>query len=255
MADSVLFEVDAAKILAKLHLAGRQATGGNGFIVNTGILDDDDKAKPDNPGNVAFDLKNKTGDYQVGYVIDIRYTKTYGLDSTLSQLSELVAKKANAKVDAKVDDKDEKLEVELKDKVKAAFASTKEKLDEKLLDSVDGLKEVKELANKVLKNESEDYKKAIDAVKAEAIKNLKAYLNVFAGADNVNAFSDANMITVSSKVKGPNDKSLVSDYEIQPIAEAEKAKLVAASTAKSGQNDNCAEKVCFRVQYHLDIDK
>ena len=50
MADAMLFEVDASKIVAKLHLAGRQPLkieyGKGEFLANTGVVDDDVKATP-----------------------------------------------------------------------------------------------------------------------------------------------------------------------------------------------------------------
>ncbi len=70
MAKECLFDVNAGQILAKLHIAGLQAAspsiGGNSenlFIVNTGIQDDDPKAKPDDPKGVKFNLSNSSGKY------------------------------------------------------------------------------------------------------------------------------------------------------------------------------------------------
>ena len=88
MADSILFEVDASQILAKLHLAGIQATkiGPESFIINTGIVNDNPSAKPDKPGNVSFELKNSSVEYEVGYATWIEYHKSYDLDDSLSKL-------------------------------------------------------------------------------------------------------------------------------------------------------------------------
>jgi hypothetical protein len=51
---------------------------------------------------------------------------------------------------------------------------------------------------------------------------------VFAGKDNVKNIGplDMGMIDISDKAKGPNDKSLVSMFEVQPMSEQEKAKMV-----------------------------
>ena len=61
--DKILFTVDASQIIVKLHFAGRQAIKGdvsdfNGFIVNTGIINDNPNGDPDNIGKTKIDLKN-----------------------------------------------------------------------------------------------------------------------------------------------------------------------------------------------------
>lgn len=262
MADAVLFEVDAAKILAKLHLAGQSQIKGKGFIVNSGIKNDAKNATPENPGKVTFDLTNKTGDYQVGYVNQVTYTKSYafdGIDKVLSELSELVKKKTGAGVDAKVDSNDEKKIEELKKKVADAFINDPKQLkdgdkDTGKLDTVDGIAEIKKIADDQNTADKGAYEKAMTDASTEAISNLKTYLDTFAGADHVEQFKEANMILVSSAAKDQSFKDLVKDFEIQPISEAEKTKLGSAFAAKKGEN-NCVWNVCFRVQYHLDIDK
>ena len=56
-----VFEIDASKLLAKLHLAGQQAIP-NSKVINTGIKDNDPKADPNSPGKVTF-VFSKLGEY------------------------------------------------------------------------------------------------------------------------------------------------------------------------------------------------
>lgn len=62
MANEIVFEINAADMIAKLHLGGVMACDrydkNTSFIVNTGIIDDDPNAKPDSPGKVKFNLDN-----------------------------------------------------------------------------------------------------------------------------------------------------------------------------------------------------
>lgn len=74
MADEVkaLFTIDISEILAKKHLGGLMTVKSENvdheFIINTGIKNDDQKATPDNPGKVKFDMDNAQLQYEIGFV-------------------------------------------------------------------------------------------------------------------------------------------------------------------------------------------
>ena len=89
----ILFDVDASKILAKLHLGALEAVKqwlSEGFFVNTGIKNDNPSAKPDNPGKVEFDLTN--GEYEIGYVTTVDYAAKTALNSSIEQITPLLSK-------------------------------------------------------------------------------------------------------------------------------------------------------------------
>ena len=123
----VLFEIDAAKILAKLHLAGLQPCTydqNKEFIVNTGIKNDDPKAKPENPGKVEFDLGNSQGEYELGFVTSVTYKfhQQSKVRSTLSKIDNLASELAVAEKDkekkpilVKQEEEDDKKKQEIKD--------------------------------------------------------------------------------------------------------------------------------------------
>lgn len=258
MADSVLFEIDAAQILAKLHLAAQsQMKGQPGFVVNTGILNNSASATPENPGKVTFDLTNKSGDYQVGYAIDFQQDSTTPhpkLIKLLDELAAIVSKTTKAPVDAKIDKNDEKQKIQLKKDIIEMFANAKKKPKDTDLDTLKGINNVKELAKSEADGLAKDYNAALEKLKANAIKNLNTYMTVFAGKDAMKGdITDAKLIWIPGNIKDASDKNLVSNYEIQEIP-AEKAKVNAQQSANTDKNA-IAQKACFVVQYHLDVDK
>ena len=262
MADSVLFEVDASQILAKLHLAGIQATkiGPESFIINTGIVNDNPSAKPDKPGNVSFELKNSSGEYEVGYATWIEYHKSYDLDDSLSKLQKLQADLSGEK--SKLDDKssDPKVKKALEDleKYKEKVRKSVGFKDDVHLDTPEDIKKAKDAAKEVISNDESGYNKAVEEKKTEAVKALTSYLNNFAGADNVEKFTDAALIPITEKAKDSNDASLVKLFEIQKAPDQEVEKLVAqfkANFDKDPKKPNCRQHVCFKVKYSLNIDK
>ncbi len=72
--NDAVFEIDAGKILAKLHLAGQeQLASMKAIAINTGIVNPVAKATPKDPGKVEFDLDNKTGEYQFAVLKILSY--------------------------------------------------------------------------------------------------------------------------------------------------------------------------------------
>ena len=267
MADNVLFEVDASQIIAKLHLAGVQAVSleKDEFIVNTGILNDDANAKPDKPGKVMFDLKNSSGEYQAGFATWLEYHKTYELENLMNDLSQLLAKVVGDK--SKLQDKDKKEQQKqistLESRIKTILSPYGINAEDEQLKDPEKLAELKKEALDTIGNDDKAlYDKAVEEVSKYAAQKLNTYMVMFAGKDNVKNIGplDMGMIDISDKVKGPNDKSLVSMFEVQPMSEQEKAKMVEQFKLNykedpSKKNLNCKQKVCFVVKYTLNVDK
>lgn len=268
MAGNTLFEVDASEILAKLHLAGLQAISipGGSFIVNTGITKDNPTAKPDNPGDVRFNLANKLGEYQVGYATDIVYKKAYKLEAAFDAIQDALAKTSGDSsklLDKSGDNKKEYEQYEqAKEYLQAVFAAYGEK-DVLKEDAVtpDQIKQLRQKAKDVImKKDIDGYQEAIGKGQQKASELLAAYMKSFAGADNVDAITPDKVaaIEISEKIKDSNDKSLVNEFEVQPISEQEKGKLAAqfeAAFKKDPSKDNCKQKICFTVKYSLNIDR
>lgn len=292
MANDVLFDVDASKILAKLHLAGLAASGGydknTAFIVNTGIVDYTSSATLDNPGKTRFELKNSSSTYEVGIVMEIEYKKAYEtkdedgenmFNAYQKDFNELVAAKEALK---KLDDKTNKAPIgskpPSKDELNKKIADIDEKLkkqkadiakrykiDASKLDSPEGIEEMKASAlgkdaKEAKANDKDSYE--VKKIKAMGIAKaaLTSYMTTFAGRDAFKGIGDdqLGMIVVSSNVKDASDKNLVKMFEIQPISDAEHEKNLAqfrANYEKNQDKPNCKEKICFKVKYELNVDK
>lgn len=112
MADNTVEAVfDMPKILAKLHLAAlmpvkdmKNKENGLSFIVNTGIVDDDDSATPEKPGKVTFNLDNPSETYEVGYVTLIKGAIEFSYEHSLESLRQLHTKIAKLPMSSKTDE-------------------------------------------------------------------------------------------------------------------------------------------------------
>ena len=263
MADEpeILFEIDASKILAKLHFGGKAAAGAdaNSFIVNTGIKDDTDNGSPEDPGNTTFDLENSQGIYEVGYVTEITYSKKVSIYRTALldySKNEAQVQTNNSKEPLTGDNKKseaERMELEKK------FIDKWQKQGEIISKKFKGMspKDISAELDKLEKDaakESEKYSAALDKAKDSASKRLQSYMTNFAGPDagkNVTVES-LFMINISDSIKDSNDKDLVANYEIQPISDKDKELMLKKFQADPSK---CIERVCFKVKYTIDIEK
>ena len=268
MADAMLFEVDASKIVAKLHLAGRQPLkieyGKGEFLANTGVVDDDIKATPENPGKVSFDIAKKS--YQVGYVVAVQYFKKYGIEDALKKLRDAFEKAIgdDSKIDTSITSDEQKAYDAAQEEFKKYFINDKEQLEAfKNNDTFltkEGISSLDDVVKAAQEKDEESYNAALETAKKKAYDQISKYLNVFAGKDNVNAFSADSLgqVFVAESVKDGNDKQLVNNGVFQQASDAEKQKMVAAFRAefeKDPNKDNCKHRICFFANYTLDVDK
>lgn len=288
MASDVLFDVDASQILAKLHLAGLQPLKmdlNKEFIVNTGIKNDDPHADPAKPGKVTFDLKNSTGEYEVGYVTEIAYKRDFktdapksidAIDKQVSELEALINKITDTKIKDKPDEKDIAKRNELTNTILTTIGSKDTK---KEIASLEDVGEIKKEIDKWKKGKpdlqindesgaevdkgreanSKEYDLVVSRAREVARSHLETYMKVFAGEgatkDLANNIAE---IEISPNIKNSNDSSLVKMFEIVPISDAEHSKLIAqfrANYEKDPNKDNCVQKICFKIKYDLTVDK
>lgn len=266
MADSVLFDVDAGQILAKLHLAARDSVKKvkDAFFVNSGIKNDSQSTTPENPGKVVFDLANNTNEYEVGYITTIKYHKAYGLDDLVDAVVDTLAKTSgdSSKITDDIKSKNEdykKLDAS-KQQLSSIFNSYGIKLQDKDMSSIDSTKNLKALAKEAAKKDEEEYNKMMTDIKKEAVDKLYGYLKTFAGVENVKKFSeqDIGMLYIADDINAADDNRLVKNFVLQEMSKQDKDKLVAqfrANFEKDPKQDNCEQKVCFKVKYTLNVDK
>lgn len=250
MADEpkVLFEVDASKILAKLHLAGVQSIklDAGEFFVNSGIKNDDPGAKPDNPGKVVFDLTNAQGSYEAGYSGTIKYERSFDIQKQLDDLAKSFSQDADKELLAKTKDEGDKHKEELIKKLQDE-AGIKIKSLEDIKKAQDDLKKQNE-------SNMEDYNKQQDAIKKKAAIALKQYFTVFAGEDKAKGITEDMLVKINIplETKDSNDSALVKNFEIRPMSDKDKEVML-----KKFQADpkNCEERIIFKVGYTIEIDK
>lgn len=265
MADNFLFEVDASKIIAKLHLAGRQPlkidTGVGEMLANTGIKDDDMNAKPDNPGKVTFDLTNNSKEYQVGYVVPIMYHKNYGIDEALKKVKDAYQKAIgkDSRIDSTIDSKEQK---EFSTAIDTLLAMLNKDDQPKKSDLVseEKINELDAIVQEQQKVDEDNYKKEVATAKNKALKQIVEYMNVFAGKDNVGTINEESFgqVFVADTVKDPNDKNFIANFEFQEASDADKQKMEAAFRSafeKDPGKPNCKHRICFFVGYTLDAEK
>lgn len=266
MADDILFEVDASQIVAKLHLAGCQAASRvlkTDFWINSGIKNDNPNANPNDPGKVTFDLKNSSGEYELGYATEIIYTKSYDVDNLVNQIYDHLAKTSGDKsnIEDKPDSNEYKEFDKRKEELKNILTAKNIKIDDDSLDTVEGMQKIRdEVVKKIMEDENKDYNDILDELKTKVVKSVKEYMNVFAGSDNVNPITESSfkMINLPEKTKDSNANGLVKDFEIQPATEQELAKQIEQfklNFKKDSAKANCKQRICFVVKYTLNVDK
>ena len=275
MADEgkILFTVDAAQIVAKLHFAGLQAVRGdasqhNGFIVNTGIRDDNPDGKPDNIGKTRFDLVNKSGLYCAGVVRDFEFEMSFKLKNALTDIFKLRAKlygRGKKLLDPAGDPEELKKFNEHVKSIKNAFSKAGSEVpkDEDFQDE-EGLKKIRHDASNLQRSIMEDYEKQLAEAKESAAKVFDAYMKVFAGADNTENITKKNItaVQVSNNFKSVKDSDkFVKDFKIVPIGNAEREQIekrFQEQSIKSKDPDSkvkCTIRMCFYVSYSLKVDE
>lgn len=297
MADkTILFTIDASEIIAKLHYAGLQPVKGdvksndyNGFIVNTGIVDDDPNGSPENIGNARFDLKNSTNRYQVGFVRDFSYKMLFSLENIVTDVSKLRSEMLS-KGQKKLLDQSNEDDVKLQQKFNTAVETTidaftraqqtyegvKVNMPKKEdFNTVEGLEKIRAEAVRIQNDfASADFNKNLKDAKAKALEILQTYMDVFAGKDNMKAMDENSIqaIQVSDEAKTANAKGLVKDFEIQAISSKELSALNAkfktdalenyslldkngniATDRRMGEYE-CNVRMCFYVNYTMAIE-
>ena len=187
MADDkeVAFEVNAGQILAKLHLGCVQMYKGKVKFYNSGIVGKDD-GTPENPGDCMFDMKNKSGQYEVACELEDFY-----LVRSISQqeIEKLKSKMISPEEKDISDDKLEKKKEELQKKLEK-FADPKENV-----------------AFKPYKAKA-DFEKGMLEL---AFKYLKEYLENFCGKQNASKLKKEELVQfyIDDNFDGKYDKYTV----------------------------------------------
>ena len=180
--NDTLFEVNAGKLLATLHLAASQAIP-NSIVINSGIENPQSKPNPEKPDKTTFNVNNKSGKYQLGLVSSTKkLTYRIQLDPTKDEILTKAYdefKKAEEKDASKNDAKNESIKkiISFEEYLlneEAENGSDKGLLDKdkdnskdnKNDDSTDDKKDTNDKSSgDMISEDSESYKKAQDIIK------------------------------------------------------------------------------------------
>lgn len=283
--NDAVFEIDAGKILAKLHLAGQQAIP-NSIPINTGIVNPVAKADPKNPGNVEFNLDNKSGEYQFAVLKLLKYQVQINLkkNKNLMKLQENLEKAK--KEDSKKKDKDKHADAKLTDKTKDADDKEKdkeEKVDKdskaykvqqdilkefasyKLKDYKEDKENFAESAksfNEAVKLENEQRKKAKedeeDKLQKEAFEDIKTYFKTVSGDQNASKIKQTDIVQlnadVDGKTKDPAQFKEIKDFKITTKAVDDQIKKYEEKIQETKPNDWITRNIMFATCFTVEVE-
>ena len=256
------------------------------FIINTGIMNDDPRRNPQDPGKVVFNLDNSSSTYELGYVKLVAIQTGLNAENIIQYLEKLakdydnlaeVAKNRNDGTNIKkaiveelvsIDSKKEKKDIKNYDSEKiidgtdSSHSNITDQLNS-LLNSdqrkttVEQITQAIQAANSK-NNEVSTYDAIIDEEKRNAANILNGYMNVFVGENNFNKITenDVGAVVVSYNAKDSTYPGLVKNFEIQQIAQGEYTQFMSkySSSTTEDRKQTTLLKVCFRVSYNLNIE-
>lgn len=263
-----MFEIDAGKLLAKLHLAGQEQVP-NSIVINTAVKDPDSKATPQNPGKVSFDTKTQS--YQVAVVKKVTFKDV--IDPTKGEK----VIKAQKKIDDYKKKHGENHEKDsATDKTNEMDKQEKDKYYNELLDALDqykvpgytrdkdnpeeSVKKFNEALEKENKKRTEDYKKAVEETKKAALEDLATYYKNFAGQDaEAKVKSNSNSIAVfdvnaDGSLTDAKDFTTIKDGSID-VEALEKNIIAQKKAQKKKPNEDSIKDIAFVIGFDLDTEK
>ena len=238
MADDkeTLFTVNAGQILAKLHLAGKEAAKDkyHFIVINSGMKDEADDNTAENPGKSLFDLTNKSGEYEVCFVTDqpFQYKEQIVLSAdpdVQKKQEKLSDAKENAR-DAEDNDNNKGITSQQKDEAPKANEDVKNAQQDLNITAQ------KETGVKIPKDAtSEERKEAIDKENekrdADKDKNLSVWKKNAVDAINIIKKSHPHSIKFLCIIAAPEG--------IKALTEAHPDVQVFCAAKDEGLNENC----------------
>ena len=259
-----LFKIDAGQILAKLHLAGKEAAP-NFIVINSGMKDEADGNTAKDPGKSLFDLTNKSGEYEVCFVTNqpFQYKEEIVLsaDPSVQKAQEELSVAKEKAGDAKDKDNSKGITSQQKDETPKANEEVKKAQEDKnkaVQNATGDVKlpkdasdeDVKTAVEKANEKREANKEKNLSVWKSNAIKEMNAYFQTMTG-------KDAKKITEKDlvMVQFPAEYSKLSDFEVKDFkiqgmkeAELEKWRKQAAENQDKVQKVRLGFKAAFTVE-------
>lgn len=281
--NDAIFEIDAGKILAKLHLAGQQAIP-NAIPINTGIVNPVAKADPSKPGNVEFNLDNKSGQYEFGvlkllsYQVPIDVSKNKKLADLYKKLEKAKEKDkkagkdayADAKLTAKTKDEDSKdAKPEKVDKNSETYKVQQEILKEFASYKLSNYKENKDDFNEsttsfkeAVKAENtkrqETKKQNQDKLQKDAYQDIKTYFETISGQQNASKIKQTDIVIrnadVDGKIKDPTQFKNIKDFKITTDNIDKEIKKHEQNIQETKPNEPITRNILCLVGFNVEIE-
>lgn len=269
------FEIDMAKIYAKLHLAGQSQVKAPNFVINTGIIKPQDKGDPNKVGDTSFDFSN--GVYEVGvcnptfqYNIPIDVSQNKNITKLEEELKNLDTETTNEKdqktsiTDNKQIEKNNNENEEIKKKyeelLKEYEKSYKNAFVEVKLEEVkDNPKQTIANYKKAIKeeNEAREEKKQqnLDIIIKYIIEALNAYMKAFAGEQDFKDIDEKQLnviqLDLDGKITTPTKFKNINNFQIIGLTEDEISKELLNIQQKTPAKI-IKSTVCGKIQFTIE---
>lgn len=235
-----IFDFDAGKIIAKLHLGACQ-THENMMFFNSGIINNEN-ITPDtcNDSNINFDFKNKNGLYEIGIII--KEDTVYSVPQTLTSIYDI----------GNIDNGNTNGNDGETDNIDTVFNT---------LTSIDEDPDADEHESELVQQNIAAKNNFLKKQKTIALKYLKDYMSVFAGKAKAEKIEidDIVMIQLSEKFSDPYNIKKYPKFIIPAITDDELKKLEVKNKKDFIKNLKTKKVVlknlCFKIAYELKVNK
>lgn len=250
------FEIDAAKLLAKLH-RGACETHKDMMFFNSGVLDDE-KIAPDacEKSKISFDTKLTQCDLGVIAQPEIQCKLKHTADDILDKMTE-AKKEENEK--AKITDNPDQKTNESGVPSFMSFLNEDDKKDdikpgEVLVDPFTEPKDATDEVKKMVKENQDTLEKEVTAVIKNAVVYLQDYMKVFAGEAESKKITEKSVMAVYLPEGADPTKFEYKDGGIEGIEDEERKKTWQEQLKKKPDTDVYVIKnLCCKMAYTLNM--
>lgn len=245
-----IFKIDAAEILAKLHLAGKEQA--KNFTIINSAIENDNGTSPQNIGNTTFNLKSKDGKYEICLIEEIIYPEQLNLDldPQLQKLKKNIGKKPLINKSEKPGTLSKNDKAYL-DRLKALGVDTA-KIEKNFNEE-----EIKKAVDELNKKRKEQKEKIINKFKADAFKAIKdQYFLNFGGKELSSKLKLIDGKTSQMPVGSNKKVDLVqiNEFTIMPISAEEQKKWQQELIKDMTKLDKVTMDIGFKIGYRVETE-
>lgn len=254
------FEIDAAKLIAKLH-RGACETHKDMLFFNSGITDDE-KITPEQCEKSKIGFDTGLGEYELGVIAqsEIECKLKHNGEEILDKMTE--TKKENDEKAKITDNPDQKTnESGVPSFMSFLKEDDKKKEDAKaaggevLVDPFTEPKDADDEVKKMIKENQDELQKVIDTAVKNAVQYLKDYMTVFAGKDEAGKIAEKSVVKTYLSADVDPTKFQYKDGKIEGLSDEDRLKAWHEELKKKPDIDVYVIKnLCCKVAYKLDME-